>query len=61
MLEPRTLASVPDRDGDSVMLATMTPTSRKRAYTMRVDVEFLHEGHAAQHRLHAALPKQHAS
>jgi len=28
---------------------------------MRLEVEFLQEGHAAQHRLHAADPQQHAS
>jgi len=28
---------------------------------MRVIVEFLPEGHAAQHKLHAALPQQHAA
>jgi len=44
-----------------MILAIATPIKRNIAYTMRVEVEFLQDGHAAQHRLQAALPKQHAS
>jgi len=32
-----------------------------KAYIIRVDVEFLHDGQAAQHKLQAALPQQQAS
>jgi len=43
-----------------MMQDTMVPMRRNRAYTILVDVEFLHPGQAAQQRLQAALPQQHA-
>jgi hypothetical protein len=43
------------------MHAAIVPSSNITAYIMRVDVELRHDGHAEQHRLHAALPQQHAS
>lgn len=43
------------------MQATIVPTNSIRAYMILEDVEFLHEGHAEQHREHAALPQQQAS
>lgn len=43
------------------MHATMVPNSIMMAYMMRLEVEFLHDGHAEQQRLHAADPQQHAS
>ena len=53
--------SISSKVGDSMTAATIVPNNSIKAYTMRVEVEFLHEGHALQHKLHAALPKQHAS
>ena len=41
--------------------ATTVPMSSNRAYPMRLAVEFLHDGQQAQHRLHAADPKQQAT
>lgn len=39
----------------------MVPTIKRREYAMRVAVEFLQDGQAAQQRLQAALPQQQAS
>ena len=44
-----------------MMHAIIVPTSNTIAYATRVDVELLHDGHALQHRPHAALPKQQAA
>jgi len=44
-----------------MMHAIMVPPNNSAAYAMRDALEFLHDGHAEQHRLHAALPKQHAT
>jgi len=38
----------------------MRPAKRIRLYAIRVDVEPLHDGHAAQQSEQNALPKQHA-
>lgn len=43
------------------MHAVMVPTSNMMAYMSRVEVEFRHDGHAEQHKEHAALPQQQAS
>lgn len=43
------------------MQATMVVTNSIKAYIIRVDVEFLHDGHAEQHNEQAALPQQQAS
>ena len=56
-----TLCSADCKPGASIIQATNVPASRTRAYAIRVAVEFLHDGHAEQHRLHAALPKQQAN
>lgn len=47
--------------GDKVIQATTVPTNNIIAYISREDVEFLHDGHAEQHREHAALPQQQAN
>lgn len=44
-----------------MMQATIVPNSRRAAYAIRDAVEFLQFGHAAQHKLQAALPKQQAT
>lgn len=49
------------RPGERVMQAAIVLTNRSRAYITRDDVEFRHEGHAVQHKEHAALPQQQAS
>lgn len=41
--------------------AVTAPNNNISAYIIRVDVEFLHDGQAEQHREHAVLPQQHAS
>jgi len=41
--------------------ATIVPPSNNTAYAIRDALELLHVGQALQHRLHAALPKQHAA
>ena len=41
--------------------AMMVATSKSKAYMIREEVEFLHEGQAAQHREQAADPQQHAN
>ena len=43
------------------MQATIVPINNITAYINRDDVEFLHEGHAEQHKEQAALPQQQAS
>ena len=40
---------------------TIVPRRRNRPYTRRVDVEFLHDGHAAQQQEQAVEPTQQAS
>lgn len=47
--------------GDNIIHEATAPKSNMRAYIMRDDVEFLHDGHAAQHKEHAVLPQQQAS
>ncbi|KAG7174202.1 hypothetical protein Hamer_G003106 [Homarus americanus] len=47
--------------GESIIQATIVPISIMTAYIMRVEVEFLHDGQAEQHKLHAADPQQQAS
>jgi hypothetical protein len=56
-----TFARVSCNPGDSVIQATMVPKIRRTPYMIRVDVDDLHEGHAEQQRLQAALPQQQAS
>lgn len=43
------------------MQATTITSSSMSVYMRRVDVELAHDGHAEQHREHAALPQQHAN
>lgn len=43
------------------MAPIIAPKTSKRAYMMRADVEFLHEGHAAQQQLAALAVQQQAS
>lgn len=49
------------RPGASVIAETMAPNRSIMAYIKRVDVEFLHDGHAEQHSEHAVPVQQHAS
>lgn len=49
------------KPGDRVMHAAIVPTNNIRAYIILEDVEFLHDGHAEQHKEQAVLPKQQAS
>lgn len=49
------------KPGANVMADTMAPNSNMMAYMRRVDVEFLHDGHAEQHREHAVPVQQQAS
>jgi hypothetical protein len=44
-----------------MMQATMVESRRSMAYMMRDEELFLHDGHAEQHRLQAALPQHMAS
>jgi hypothetical protein len=44
----------------SIIHDVIKPASRIRPYAIRVDVEPLHDGHAAQQSEQNALPKQHA-
>lgn len=43
------------------MQAAMVPTNSIKAYIIREDVEFLHDGHAEQHKEQAVLPQQQAN
>lgn len=43
------------------MHATTVISNNIRVYMSRVEVELAQEGHAEQHREHAALPQQQAS
>lgn len=43
------------------MQAAIITSSSMTAYMSRVEVELAHDGHAEQHKEHAALPQQHAS
>lgn len=43
------------------MNPTIAPKTRRRAYIIRADVEFLHDGHAAQQQEAAADVQQQAS
>lgn len=56
-----TFRSTSCRPGANVMQAAIVPMSNINAYMILVDVEFLHDGHALQHKEHAALPQQHAN
>lgn len=56
-----TFLSVSCSPGASVMQAATVPSRSITAYMMRVDVELRQDGHAEQHRPHAALPQQHAN
>uniref|UniRef100_A0A0B7AP68 Uncharacterized protein n=1 Tax=Arion vulgaris TaxID=1028688 RepID=A0A0B7AP68_9EUPU len=47
--------------GTNMNTATTDPNSSIRAYPILAAVEFLHDGHAAQHKLQAALPQQQAA
>lgn len=49
------------RPGANVMADTMAPNSNIMAYIRRVDVEFLHDGHAEQQREQAVPVQQQAS
>ena len=48
------------KPGDSMMAATMVPSSKKIPYMIRADVEFLHPGPLLQQQLTAVEVKQHA-
>ena len=39
----------------------MLPRNKKMLYTIRVDVELLHDGHLAQQQKHAVGPQQQAA
>nr|CAI5866004.1 unnamed protein product [Callosobruchus analis] len=56
-----TFLRTPSSPGDNVMQAAIVPTNNINAYMILVEVEFLHDGHAEQHKEQAALPQQHAS
>lgn len=47
--------------GANVIADTIAPNSSIIAYIRRVDVEFLHDGHAEQHSEQAVPVQQHAS
>ena len=47
--------------GDNMILATIVPRNNTKAYASLVDVDDFIEGHAAQHKLHAADVQQHAN
>lgn len=47
--------------GVSVMADTIAPKSNMMAYIKRVEVEFLHDGHAEQHSEQAVPVQQQAS
>jgi len=47
--------------GAIIIQATIVPPSSNTAYAILDALEFLQVGQALQHRLHAALPKQHAA
>lgn len=49
------------KPGANVMPAAMAPNNNIIAYINRVDVEFLHDGHAAQHNEHAVPVQQQAN
>lgn len=51
----------PSNPGASIIQATIVPINNIIAYIIRVEVEFRHDGHAAQHNEQAALPQHHAS
>ena len=56
-----TLSRVDWSPGANMMHATIVPTNRTEAYAILVVVELLALGQQAQHKLHAALPKQQAT
>lgn len=56
-----TFCKNPFKLGDNIIHETTVPTSNMMAYMILVEVEFRHEGHAAQHNEQAALPQHHAS
>ena len=49
------------RPGINIIHEVIKPASRIKPYAIRVDVEPLHDGHAAQQSEQNALPKQHAT
>ena len=49
------------RPGANIIHAIIVPTRTIEAYAIRVVVELLAFGQHAQHKLHAALPKQQAT
>lgn len=56
-----TFRSTSCRPGANVMPAAMAPNNSIIAYIKRVDVEFLHDGQAAQHNEHAVPVQQQAN
>lgn len=58
---PPTFLSASANPGDNMIQAAMAPKSNIRAYIIRDEVEFLHDGQAAQHKEQAVLPQQQAS
>lgn len=54
-------ASVFSRPGINIIHDVIKPASRIKPYAIRVDVEPLHDGHAAQQSEQNALPKQQAT
>ena len=55
------LARIFSRPGMSITHDVIKPARRISPYPIRVEVEPLHEGHAAQQSEQNALPKQHAT
>ena len=56
-----TLLSVSSNPGISMIRHNPVQANNTSAYASLVAVEFLHDGQHLQHKLQAALPKQHAS
>lgn len=59
-LQNGTLFSHSCKPGAKVIAETIAPNNNMRAYMRRVDVEFLHDGHAEQHNEHAVPVQQQA-
>lgn len=49
------------KPGANAIAETIAPTNNIRAYMRRVDVEFLHDGQAEQHKEHAVPVQQQAN
>lgn len=49
------------KPGAKVIAETIAPNNNIIAYISRVDVEFLHDGHAEQHKEHAVPVQQQAN